>query len=116
AAAALAAHASGPLVLVCPHPGDVDEMVDDIALFSTAACDRFPATETTSADRTRADEEFGDRLRVIKRLATGRAAPILVTSIQALVQPVPDRETLAARTRTLRRGEELDLDELTRWL
>lgn len=116
AAAALVKHASGPLVVVCPHPGDVDEFVDDLALFTPSISDRFPATETTSADRTRADEEFGDRLRVVKRLAAGRAAPILVTSIQALVQPVPDCETLAARTRTLRRGEELDLEELTRWL
>ena len=38
------------------------------------------------------------------------------TSIQALIQPVPDRETLTARTRTLRHGDELDLDELARWL
>ena len=34
AAAALLPHAAGPLVIICPHPGDVDELVDDLALFT----------------------------------------------------------------------------------
>src|SRR5436305_7070286 len=32
-AAALAQAAEGPLVIVCPHPGDVDALADDLRLF-----------------------------------------------------------------------------------
>ena len=39
-AAALAAGAPGPLVVVCPHVDDTDEMVDDLALFTRASAER----------------------------------------------------------------------------
>src|SRR5690242_2071993 len=32
-AAALAQAAEGPLVIVCPHPGDIDAVADDLRLF-----------------------------------------------------------------------------------
>jgi transcription-repair coupling factor (superfamily II helicase) len=40
----------------------------------------------------------------------------VVTSIQSLLQPVPNRATLAANTRRVRLGNTLDLEDLTRWL
>ena len=42
--------------------------------------------------------------------------PLLLTTMQALMQPVPDRAGLAARARPLRVGETLDLDEFAAWL
>src|SRR5262245_289078 len=33
AAVALAQAARGPLVVVCPHPGDIDSLADDLRLF-----------------------------------------------------------------------------------
>ncbi len=41
---------------------------------------------------------------------------VVVTSIPALLQPVPSRERLAEQTRTLRIGEPLSVDEISRWL
>ncbi len=43
-------------------------------------------------------------------------APILVTSIQALLQPAPRKEEIAAATRVLKKGERIAIDELLRWL
>ena len=40
----------------------------------------------------------------------------MVSSIQSLLQPVPDRATLAANTRRIRLRDSLDLEDLTRWL
>jgi transcription-repair coupling factor (superfamily II helicase) len=45
-----------------------------------------------------------------------RRSPILVTSIQALLQPSPKMEAIAAATRSLRKGERIDIGELLRWL
>src|SRR5438067_10624050 len=36
--------------------------------------------------------------------------------MQALMQPVPERSALAARSRVLRAAETLDVDELSAWL
>ena len=40
----------------------------------------------------------------------------MLTSIQALIQPVPLPEDLARHTRRLAVGEEIDVGELLRWL
>lgn len=42
--------------------------------------------------------------------------PVIVTSLPALMQPVPSRAERERGTRTLRVGTELDVDEFLRWL
>lgn len=116
AAAALLQHARGPLVVVCPHPGDLDDFLDDLALFAPVQGRRFPSWETLPSDRLVQDEVFGDRLRLLKQLAAGEKPPLIVTSVQALLQPVPDRQRLRSHSRTLGRGETVDPQELLRWL
>src|SRR6185436_16071565 len=51
AAAALARHASGPLVVVCPHQGDSDEFADDLALFTREKAEKFPAWESLPTEQ-----------------------------------------------------------------
>ncbi len=62
------------------------------------------------------DEAVGDRIRVLKSLVGPHPPKVLVTSIPALLQPVPGRARLAEQTRTLRTGEPLSLDEIAAWL
>lgn len=116
AAAALARRALGPVLVVCPHLLDVDEFASDVSLFTDASCARFPAWETPPAEGSPADEIWGDRLRLLKQLWRGRPPAVLVTSIQALLQPVPPEPLLAAHTRRLAVGDTLVLDELCGWL
>lgn len=115
-AASLARHAPGPLVVVCPHPDDVDRLIDDFALFSRLTPERFAARESLATDRILLDEVFGERVRVLKLLGGPDAPKVVVASIQGLLQPVPERETMARQTRSLRVGEDVPLSELTRWL
>jgi transcription-repair coupling factor (superfamily II helicase) len=116
-AAALARACPGPLVVVAPHPGEIDAIARDLALFTDASVAEFPAWEAEPGERVVHDEIYGERLRVLKRLATREQVPaILVTSIQSLLQPVPGRDTFASATREIRVGSQLDEQELTRWL
>ncbi|HEY4232161.1 MAG TPA: transcription-repair coupling factor [Lacipirellulaceae bacterium] len=131
-AAALTQSCPGPLVVVTPHPGDIDSLARDLALFTNVAVSRFPAWESEPGERVLHDEIYGERLRVLKKLGAGSGelgvsggaprstllAPssILVTSIQSLLQPVPGRDALAAATREIRVGGHLDEQEFTRWL
>ena len=114
-AAALGRHAPGPIVLVAAHPGEVDDLADDLRLFTDRSIARFPAWQQLPSERLERDEIYGERQRLLKQLPADPPA-YLVTSIQALLQPVVSRETLARRTRTIGRGQRLDLEELSRWL
>lgn len=115
AAASLARHAPSVLVVVCAHPSDVDAFVDDLRLFSRVRIVDFPTAEGLPGDRTY-EVVFGDRLRALKDLAGVHRPPVVVTSIQALLQPVPDRELVERQTRRLRAGDDLNIDELLEWL
>ncbi|MES1213224.1 MAG: transcription-repair coupling factor [Singulisphaera sp.] len=119
-AAALAGHATGPLVVVCAHPGDIDDFLDDLSLFAPLEAARFPAWESTNTEQLIHDEVYGDRVRLLKQLQSagaGEPAPrVIVTSIQALVQPVPARERMATQTRTIRVRDTIEVESLARWL
>jgi transcription-repair coupling factor (superfamily II helicase) len=134
-AAALAQSCPGPLVVVAPHPGEIDAVARDLALFSDATVSEFPAWEVEPGERVVHDEIYGQRLRVLKGLQDRGSriedrvskatsddsdlAPrssLLVTSIQSLLQPVPSRAALSVATREIRVGVTLDVDELSRWL
>jgi len=123
-AAALQAEAPGPLVVVTPHADGVDDLVDDLRLFSPASIEVFPAREafavpsavSDEGDDPLADEIFGDRLRLLKALRTADAPRLVVAGVQSLLQPVPSRELLARQTRTLQVGEDLEPAALGRWL
>ncbi len=109
-----------PLVLVTPHQDDIDDFCDDLALFSSTRPEKFPAWEAEPGERILHDEIFGDRLRTLKRLLDSaddpKKVPLVVTSIQSLLQPTPSRETLAASSRRLALGQRVDVDALLAWL
>jgi transcription-repair coupling factor (superfamily II helicase) len=135
-AAALARECPGPLVVVAPHPGEIDALARDLALFTELPVAEFPAWESEPGERVVHDEIYGERLRVLKGFAGCRmqdaggreihktsdsssphpASSILVTSIQSLLQPVPGRDALAEATREIRVGGTLDEQEFTKWL
>jgi transcription-repair coupling factor (superfamily II helicase) len=121
-AAALARSCPGPLVIVTPHPAEIDGLARDLTLFTDLPVAQFPAWESEPGERVLHDEIYGDRLRVLKGLAAGDplgrgyGQKLIVTSIQSLLQPVPGREALAAATREVRVGRSLDTQEMARWL
>ncbi len=117
AAAALARRAPGAVVVVLPHAGEVDAFCDDLALFTDAEIKSLPAWESDAGERVLEDETFGQRLRLLKQLDRRDGfVGVIATSIQALLQPVPSPDEIAAATRRVAAGEALDVGELTRWL
>ncbi len=113
-AAALADRVPASLVVVCPQVEQVDELIEDLALFTRLKPERFPALETF--DGAEYDDVFGQRLHLLKMLQVDVPPKLVATSIQSLLQPVPSRETLERQTRLLRVGETATVEELARWL
>ncbi len=115
-AAGLRAAAPANLIVVCPHPSDVDDFVDNYAIFAADEVAILPAWDNEPGERVLHDEIYGDRLGLLKRLASGNGPPVIATSIRSLLQPVPSAAQLAAATRRLAVGDTIDEEEFATWL
>jgi transcription-repair coupling factor (superfamily II helicase) len=115
-AATLAQNVPQSLVVVCPHVGDVDDFADDLGLFTRTVPEKLPARSASPGEHSLYDEVFGDRVRLLKTLERPDPPRVVVASIQSLLEPVPERAALAAQTRLLRVGDEVDIPGLSRWL
>ncbi len=115
--AALLQHAPGSLVVVLPHVADLDEFAEDLASFADVRAEQFPAWEGNRRRLPQArDELLAARLRILTRLARGDFPKVLLTPVQALLQPVPRAQQLRDAQLTLRVGEELPMERLIEWL
>ncbi len=115
-AAAIASRCPGTLLVVLPRPSEVDDFAADVMGFLGVAPEVFPAWESLPQESGVRDPIYGGRLRVLRRLGSDEPPRVIVTSISALLQPVPPRAERVAGTRTVRVGETLEIDGLLRWL
>lgn len=115
-AAALAEKCPQTLLVVLPQIHDVDDFADDFRSFRGQPPAVFPAWETLPDEHNAADATFGGRLRMLRELGGEQTPATLVTSLPALLQPVPSREARKKNARVLQVGEEVAPEDLLRWL
>jgi len=117
ATAVLARQTPRTLLVVLAHPRDLDGWDGDLASFAGIKPVVFPAWDDFHHDGAEgADEIAGQRLRLLKQLESSNPPRLVLTTLQALMQPVPDRAQLAAVRRRLRTGQSADLEKLASWL
>ena len=114
-AATLARHAPQTLLIVLAHPRDADAWAEDLVSFAGVAPVLFPAWDALPTKDTVIDAVAGQRLRVLRQLEE-EPPRLLLTTLQALLQPVPDRAQLIKQRRRLKVGSQADLEEVTAWL
>ncbi|MDZ4687890.1 MAG: CarD family transcriptional regulator, partial [Planctomycetaceae bacterium] len=114
--AALAAAAPATVLVVLPREKELDPFALDVATFAGVAPDIFPAWETLPQELRTSDPILGSRLRVLKGVESASPPKVVVTTIQALLQPVPAKSTRQEATRTWKVGEVLDTESLAEWL
>jgi len=114
---------SGRKILVLTRDLKVqDDLYDDLETWQfnsgnerTAA--KLPAIMTISGSpRLSVDQEYGDRLRLLKKLSGGDQPSVIVASVQSLLQPVPNVKVLKQDARLIRVGHRLDVASYTAWL
>ncbi len=115
-AASLARHVPGTLLVVLAHPGDLDTWARELAGFGDARPSIFPAWERLPDETTLIDEVQAQRLRLLKRLQQAEPPRVVLTTIQALMQPLPSRAELQRHRRTLKPGDDVSIEELVSWL
>ena len=115
--AALKRELSQPVVLVCGHLDEADDLADDVELFTGRRPDVLPALELGGTLGRLSEEQVSNRLQLISRFATGVSNDaVLVAPIQALMQSVPSRQQLDLLIRTLKPGDDLEPEKLIVWL
>ncbi len=106
-----------PVVLVVAHGDDADEACDTLGSLGVS-CLAFPAVQALPGEAGLALDLFADRLGVLRQVMSmgESASPVIVASIHALMQPVPEASRLDALMRTLERAQQLNPAELLDWL
>jgi transcription-repair coupling factor (superfamily II helicase) len=117
---------SGPVLLVVlPRISEVDDFAVDLAGFLGREPEIFPAWEALPKAQQATDPVLTGRMRVLRSLDASAAGPraearpparVVVTSLPALLLPVPSRAEVAAATRTLRVAESIGPEHLIGWL
>jgi transcription-repair coupling factor (superfamily II helicase) len=118
---ALALQTNRPVLLVVAHLDEADDAVDDLSLFDEAGYNltamRFGALEVLPGESGVNLELLAERLRVVEQLSKGGLdRSVIVAPIQALMQSVPQPESLPDYTMTIQTGEELPPGQLLDWL
>ncbi len=103
-------------LVVLPRISDVDDFAVDLMSFLGEAPTLFPAWESLPSEHSVSDEIFGARLRVLNALDTETPPRVIVTSMAALLQPVPSHENRMASTRRIAVGDVIDREEMLSWL
>ena len=116
-AAAVAAEAPGQVLIVLPRISDVDDFgADLVSAMPETPVVVFPAWESLPKDRSVADPIYGARLRMLQGMESSTPPRVIVTSMAALLHPVPSHKTLSAGTRTIKLGQTLETEEFLSWL
>ncbi|MBA4188912.1 MAG: transcription-repair coupling factor [Planctomycetaceae bacterium] len=117
ATAALVADVPGTLLVVVANPADLSPWVEDLTSFSDIRPAVFEAWETwpVTSNKGKLDPITASRLRLLQQLSTD-PQKIVVATMAAVCQPVPERADLAARGRKLAAGEIVEPSELAEWL
>ncbi len=103
-------------LFVTAHLEQADEARDDMEIVG-GRVEIFPAFETLPGEGSARGEITGERLRLCNLLSTARDSPeIIIAPIQALMQPVPKPEVLAANSLALAGAMEHSMEDLLAWL
>jgi transcription-repair coupling factor (superfamily II helicase) len=108
-----------PILVVCDTDKQMDVLADELLTFGLdeELVVAFPTIEATQAERIPSDRAYGQRLRVIAHLTdSGGQRSLILASVASLMQAIPLTEELQACRRTLRVDEDVDMDDLCRWM
>jgi len=123
-AALVAQRSRRPLLLVTAHAEDADDYRDDIETLLGRPPELLPQLDSLPGEAFDADELASERLRLCMRLVQGSQTPAgpeampiqIVSSVLALMQPVPSEGAIRSRCLHLAVGQNLGPEALVGWL
>lgn len=109
-------HRFSNLLVVCPDSKTLDNHLDDLETFLDFPAQRFPTFVSSTGPTLNVDQDYGERLRMIKDCSAGDLPKVIVASVQSLLQSVPSQSSIHDHTRIVKRGDAIDLENFHQWL
>ena len=104
-----------PYVLVVPHLDDAEEAIAELVGLEIDAVG-FPALEVMPGETNPSADLVSARLDLVRRMIEGRIPDVIVAPFPALMQGIPDRARLENIQKTIRPGDQLDVEVFLAWL
>ncbi len=106
-----------PLLIVTPDLPASDVVADDLESYlDRSQLDTLAAASLSPLTDPAKDQDLSDRMRTLRALARQTAPPLLIASIQSLLQEVPSAAWLLEQSQSIRLGQTLDLDAFISWM
>lgn len=125
-AALLAERLRRPLLYIAAHFDQADHARDDMEVALGRPCEVLPAWETLPGEGAAAGEVGSERTRLCCLLDEARRGGesqsddkrplVIVTPIQAIMQPVPSMDAIDANSMTLRVGQDINPERVAEFL
>lgn len=119
AVAAIVQNLNRPVLAVLPRLAGIDDFIADLRAFlgeEALAPVNVPAWESPPREVRSTDPILARRLLLLEQLESESPPQLLVAPVAALMQPVPPKSFREGASRTIRVGDELDPEDLMRWL
>ncbi len=114
------------ILVVFPHDKAIEATAEDLLTFTASLFEKddsttqsiavFPACPDLGPAELATDDQYGQRLRLLRDLNDGNLPRVICTSIAGLLQSVPARQAFSQNAKRLKLGERLDVGELREWL
>lgn len=118
--AAAVARRAPHILMLLPQAADADIVAGDANAFGLADAVSLPLSAGDAAMSSIRDDDYADRLQVLQRLMQREVdaeQPLLVTAyIGGAMQLVPTPQKLEASTRKIAIGDEIEPEDIRRWL
>lgn len=115
-ATAVAHKLDRPVLFICGHLDEADDVADDVQLFTGDRPVVLPSLDVSGGMGTVSEEQASDRMRRVLALSTGKQPAAVIASIQSLMQPVPAKDELKHLTRQVGVGVLMEPEKLIVWL
>lgn len=115
-AVALHQQTNRPVLVVCAHVDEAEDVLAETHAVGQTGSEIFPALELAPGESSVSAGLFADRAAKIAQIRAGAIPGVLITPIAALMQPVPSAQRIDELVREINRGDQLDPQALIDWM
>ena len=105
-----------PILYIRPHIDDADKTVDDLHTFGAKNIEPLAAWEGEEEPADATDEIRAERLKLVLKILNEKTNPIITTSVLALCQPIPNKNSIEQNNLQLSVGKEMSPEYIAGWL
>ncbi len=105
-----------PVLVVCAHVDEAEDVLAETHAVGETGSEVFPALELAPGESSVSAGLFADRAAKIAQIRAGAIPGVLIAPIAALMQPVPSAQRIDELVREIKRGDQLDPQLLIDWM